>query len=123
MAESEGKNLVAKEIEFKVKKEKSPDYRIIYATGAEGGNFGAYDLRISFYDTDVQPYEEQLGSEKIAKRIFKETIVLSYAAAKELSDWLVRHIEYYEKESGMPIYTGNKDNALGKTDSVTDSPE
>lgn len=99
-----------KKIEVVIKREMAPDYKSIYATGAEGGNYGPYDLRIKFYDLDIDLDEQPDKITQIQTHIFKGSVVLSYAAAKQLSEWLIRHLERYEAESGRPIYTGDVSN-------------
>lgn len=89
-----------------IKQTRSPDYNCIYAVGAMGGNYGPYDLRIHFYDVEVEVDTEAKPPTEIQTRTLKTSVILSYAAAKQLSEWLKNHLEHYEKESGRPIFTG-----------------
>jgi len=43
------------------------------------------------------------------KRIVKSTVVMPYAAAKQLSIWLQKHLRNYEELAGHEIYVGEKE--------------
>jgi hypothetical protein len=90
----------------KVKKEKDPNYSVIYATGAFGGPNGPYDFRINFYDGGLAQDE---NGEYYERRTINSSVILSYASAKQLADWILGHLESYEKEMGHEIYAGKKD--------------
>lgn len=85
---------------------KSPDFKEIYTTGTSGGGFGPYDLRLNFYDTEIDKKTKNSKEYYIEKRIVKGTVIMSFASAKQLHKWLGKQLERYEKASGHPVYTG-----------------
>jgi hypothetical protein len=82
--------------------EKDPNYLEIYATGIEGGPFGPWDFRMNFFDQSIEKDKGKI----VVKKIFKARVVVSYAAAKQLANWLEKHLATYEKDSGHEIYLG-----------------
>jgi hypothetical protein len=89
-----------------VAEEKSLNYLELYATGVEGGPFGPYDFRMNFYQESLEKDE---NSKLLLKKIHKARVVMSYAAAKQLAEWINKHIEGYEEKSGQKIYIGEKE--------------
>lgn len=97
-----GKDIVVN----KVKIENAPGLTETYATGVQGGSFGPYDFRLSFYDQKVEMDEETKEFYEI--RNIKQSIIIPFATAKQMSDWLKKHLDEYEKLSGHEIYIGEK---------------
>jgi hypothetical protein len=85
---------------------KSPNYIEVYATGIEGGPFGPYDFRLNFYEESLDKNED---GKIILQKIYKAKVVVSYATAKQLAEWMKKHLDAYEKISGHKIYTSEKD--------------
>jgi len=98
VVDEEGK---VQEIKKRVE-EKSPNYIEIYATGIEGGPFGPYDFRMSFYEEGVEKDEHK---NLILKKNFKAKVIVPYATAKQLANWINKHLDTYEKQSGHEIFT------------------
>jgi len=101
--EDTGKEKVITDKDVKI--EKHPDYIESYVVGTQGGPFGPYDFRMSFYD--IKPEKDEDGK-VYEKRILKSTVVMSYASAKQLSIWLQKHLRDYEEIAGHEIYVGEK---------------
>ena len=97
--DEDGKNIVV----TKVKIENAPGFTETYATGVQGGNFGPYDFRLAFYDQKVEKDEDK---EYYEKRLVKQSIIVPYATAKQMSIWLKKHIDEFEKLIGHEIYIG-----------------
>lgn len=83
--------------------EEDPEYLEVYAIGAKGGRFGIYDFRMTFYDSKIA---NDGDGQLTVVNINKCTVKLSYPAAKQLSDWLIKHLDDFEKESQQKIYIG-----------------
>lgn len=80
-------------IPFKFKK----DLVQIYATGALGG-FTPYDFRLNLY-IDMPELVGETEEIQVTRKVENE-IIMSKTAIKELSLWLQRRIEEYEKQFG-----------------------
>ena len=63
--ENTGKEKVITEKDVKI--EKHPDYVESYVVGTQGGPFGPYDFRMSFYD--IKPEKDENGNMYPAFRI------------------------------------------------------
>ncbi|HDL01773.1 MAG TPA: DUF3467 domain-containing protein [candidate division Zixibacteria bacterium] len=68
------------------------DFKTVYAIGAIG-SFNQYDLRIFFYDKILPDKKDKVYASPLE-------LVLSPRTAKELTNWLNRQIEAYEKTFG-----------------------
>lgn len=84
---------------IKIEINKSKDFRQIYAIGALGGHT-PYDFRISFYNDSPKIFSERNELQAI-ERTIETQVILSPAAAKELANWLVAHINDYETMFGQ----------------------
>lgn len=96
-----------KEVEVKkVRNEKGPGFSETYATGVQGGSFGPYDFRLSFFDQRVEK-DEKTG-ELYELHEIRQSIIMPYATAKQMSIWLKTHLDEFEKRAGHEIYIGQK---------------
>ena len=86
----------------KIKNEKSVDFRENYVTGTMGGAFGPYDFRMTFYDMKIVKDDEDY----FELRTEKSSVIMPYAAAKQLYLWLGKQLGHYEEQSGQEIYIG-----------------
>ncbi|MDD2754396.1 MAG: DUF3467 domain-containing protein [Methanothrix sp.] len=100
--DGEGKDVVVS----KTKNVKAPGFSETYATGVQGGAFGPYDFRLVFFEQRVEP-DEKTG-ELYEVHEVRQSIVVPYATAKQLSIWLKNHLDEYEKMAGHEIYIGEK---------------
>jgi hypothetical protein len=85
--------------------EQIPDHKEFYVTGTFGGGFGPYDMRMSFYDSKI----EKIKKDIIEKRQVKTTVIMSYASAKQLYEWLGNNLKEYEGKAGHEIYIGSEE--------------
>ncbi len=92
------------EVEPAIKKIDAPEYKQFYTTGAFGGVFGIYDLRIFFYKEDIVEDDDRL----VLEREVQTSVVMSLASAKQFSNWLNESIANWEKEHGT-IYIGEQE--------------
>ncbi len=85
----------------RVKLEKAPDFKRIYATGTYGMH-SPYDFRLGFYREDIELSEGALlGREPpTVKREVLVEIVLPPVAAKMLAEQLMKSVEEYEAKFG-----------------------
>jgi outer membrane lipoprotein-sorting protein len=86
-------------MEVKVEISKSSDFRQVYAIGAIGGH-SPYDFRIAFYNDSPNTVVDDGKNVTVMERKIDTEIILSPLAAKELANWLVEHINDYEKVFG-----------------------
>ncbi len=69
----------------------------VYAVGAIG-DWTPYDFRIGFY-ADIANNPDSEDEKKTY--ILQTQVILSPRATKELSEWLGKKVEEYEKENGI----------------------
>jgi len=91
---------------LQVKYKRSPDYKTYYAQGVQGGIVGSHHFRMDFYRDDIP---STAGSEEdgrlvpegdIVSREIDVSVYLSLASAKQLRDWVDRHIKDHEERFG-----------------------
>lgn len=88
------------------------DYRKIYATGAVGG-WNKYDFRLGlFNDKGLGSSEGEADKKDVVLTVIEADIVLTPLAMKELTKFLVKQLEAYEKENG-PIEAPKLPKPLG----------
>ena len=92
------------EVEPVIKRIAAPEYKQCYVTGAFGGVFSIYDLRIFFYKEDLIQGDDK----PVLEREVQTSVVMSLASAKQLSNWLDELILNWEKEHGE-IYIGEQE--------------
>ena len=83
----------------KVRVEKSPDFKRIYATGTYGMH-SPFDFRVGFYREDMEVSEALTGHEPTIRREILVEVVLSPVAAKLLAEQLRKSVEDYESKYG-----------------------
>ena len=93
-------------IEIPLKMTRSPNYRKVYAHGAQGGILGSFHYRIDFYCDHIPPLSGKVIGDKIEPEeevIIREidtSVYLSLPFAKQLRDWLDKNIKEFEEEHG-----------------------
>ena len=97
---------------------KSKDFRQVYAIGATGGHT-PYDFRMSFYNDTPKSFGNGQELQEMERTIETE-VILSPAAAKELANWLMSHVNEYEKMFGSITQTSQAGET--KTKDETKSP-
>ncbi|PKL53167.1 MAG: DUF3467 domain-containing protein [Candidatus Methanoperedenaceae archaeon HGW-Methanoperedenaceae-1] len=98
---------------------KARDFRQVYAIGATGGHT-PYDFRMSFYNDSPKSFGNGQELQKM-ERIIETEVILSPAAAKELANWLMSHVNDYEKMFGSITQTTQAEDPKKKK-SGTNSP-
>ncbi len=83
---------------IEVKTIKSDKFHRLYATGAKGGHT-PFDFRIGFYNE--WPADESTSERQIIEREILVEIILAPLAAKQLVNWLDKHVKEYEKHAGV----------------------
>lgn len=87
----------------------APDFKEIYVTGTMGGAFGPYDLRMTFYDSKIEKKIEKKNKKLVERRDVKGSVIMPFAAAKQLSLWLEKQLTEYEQRAGHEIFIGSQD--------------
>ena len=81
--------------ENKINVVRTPDFRRIYSNMAAGG-FNAYDFRMLFINELFDSSEDP--GEKTGEA--NTQVVMSHLAVRQLSEWLTKKIDEYEKAFG-----------------------
>lgn len=96
-----------KQIEMPVTFARSPDYKIYYVHGVQGGILSSHHYRMDFYRDDVPPIEGGIKKggiiEQHQETVCREidlSLYISLAFAKQLRDWLDRNITKHEDKYG-----------------------
>ena len=97
---------------------KAKDFRQVYAIGATGGHT-PYDFRMSFYNDTPKSFGDGQELQEMERTIETE-VILSPTAAKELANWLMSHVNEYEKMFGSITQTNQGEEP--KKESETKSP-
>ncbi|MEW5996666.1 MAG: DUF3467 domain-containing protein [Candidatus Micrarchaeota archaeon] len=77
------------------------DFRTVYATGALGGFDSQGAFHMIFYVPGVKPetLQEKKGGE-VVEVTHMVKIVVTPATLKQLSDWLAKNVQMFEKQFG-----------------------
>ena len=97
---------------------KAKDFRQVYAIGATGGHT-PYDFRMSFYNDTPKSFGDGQELQEMERTIETE-VILSPTAAKELANWLMSHVNEYEKMFGSITQTNQAEEPKPKNE--TKSP-
>ena len=87
----------------RVRTEKSPDFKMFYATSVFG-NMTPVDCRITFYVEDIIVKDEQENSEEVevegVRRLVQAQVFMSPYSATLMARWLSQQVQEYENEYG-----------------------